>query len=94
MSKMEKIDVNEYYLSVSQHLEPIKDIFSMVFKKQRKDLLIGDTSDPSDIELLIERVSNAIDFFAGKNTKDTVRKIMKKQLRQMAPSYYRSRYGF
>ena len=91
---MEKIDVNEYYMSVSSHLEPIKDIFLMVFKKQRKDLLIGDISDPSDVELLIERVSKAIEFFAGKNTKETVRKIMKKQLRQMAPEYYRTRYGF
>ncbi len=94
MIKMEEIDVNQYYEAIEPHVKPIGSIFTMVFKKQKKDLGIGDTAKPKDIDALIERVSKAIEFFSGSNTRDTVRRIMRKELRRMAPTYFKEKYGF
>jgi hypothetical protein len=90
---MEEIDVAEYFQSVERNLSAIGSIFSMVYKKQARDLGIGEKASPKEIDALVDRVSSAMEFFVGSNMKKTIRSIMRQELRRHAPEYFLKKYG-
>ena len=90
---MESIDLNELFEVVSSKLGPMKNIFSMVFKKQAKDMGLGKTVSPKEADELSERVSKAMEFFVGPRMKKDIARMMRAEIRKRAPEYFKKRYG-
>ena len=91
---MEIIDLNEYHQSVRTHMGPLSGMFDMVFKKQVNDMGLGEKASPKQVDELSDRVSSAMEFFAGSRMKTTIKRVMKTELRKRAPTYFEERYGF
>ena len=91
---MESIDIEEYYTRIEPNMKSMGGMFSMVFNKQIKDMGISKTASAKEVDELTERVSNAMEFFVGPKMKKTMKRIMKQELRKMAPVYFQKKYGF
>ena len=90
---MEEIVLDELFVSVSSQLGPLKNIFEMVFKKQARDMGLGGTISPKEADELADRVSKAMEFFAGPKMKKEINRLMKAEIRRRAPEYFKKRYG-
>ncbi|GEM_PF-6611579 len=90
---MQGIDVDAYFDKTHEKMQSIKKIYELVFKKQRKDLNIGKTASPEEIDELISRVCEAIEPFVGKNLVKSLKRIMIHQLRKESPEHFMKKYG-
>ena len=90
---MERIDTDEFFRAVAPKLGPMKNMFTMVFKKQMKDMGIGNSMSPKQAEELSERVSSAMEFFAGPKMRKEILRLMRAEIRRRAPEYFRKKYG-
>ena len=90
---MEKIDLNDYHKSLSSQMGSLSAVFDMVFKKQVKDMDLGEKATPEQVDLLSEKVSSAMEFFAGPRMKKTIKRLMKAELRKRSLDYFKKKYG-
>ena len=90
---MEQIDVEDYHTAVRAHISAVGGMFDMVFRKQAKDLGIGQTASPKEIDELTDRTANAMEFFVGPKMKVTIRRVMRSELKKRAPEYFNKKYG-
>lgn len=92
-NNMESIDIDDFFKSIAPKLGPLENMFSMVFKKQVKDMSIGKMMSPKQADELTEKVSSAMEFFAGPKMKKEISRMMRAEIRRRSPEYFRKKYG-
>ncbi len=92
MGAFPPLDSQQFIRVVSDIMAGSVSMLPQILKKQSEDLGITGAVPPAKIELLIKNTVEAVEYFVGKETAHTVRKHMKRTLRQMAPEYFKSKY--
>ena len=90
---MEKIDVDTYFNDVVARIKAIEGMFTMVFRKQAKDMGIGKTASPAQIDELASKTASAMEFFVGEKMKRNILRVMRSELKKKAPEYFQKKYG-
>ena len=79
---------------VEEKLSAIAEIYKMVLKKQMADLSISpETMTPEQAELVINKVTEALERFIGEEGAKFMKTNLRKDLRKLAPVYFKERYG-